>query len=155
MEKSNISNSQETIQNIDSKNIFIHVIKPEFIPVGMEFVLASNIDALQINYYEEIFVADLFDYMEYHEFTAILDLLLNKLSNNGSITIQATDLYQLSSAITFNDIDLETAKLVIYNNKKTMYNLKEIETELTNRYLEIIDMKYINIFEYFIKAHKK
>jgi len=155
MEKSDISNSKETIQNIDSKNIFIHIIKPQFIPVGMDFVLASEIHSLYTDYYSDIFVADLFDYIDYNEFTNILNILLTKLSRSGSLTIQATDLYQLCSAVTFNDIDLETAKLVIYNNKKTIYTLKEIETELINRNLSILDIKYINIFEYFIKAQKQ
>lgn len=156
MEQSNISNSEKTIQNIvQNKKIFLHIIQPEYLPVGTVYESIQNLDQLENSYYEQIIINDLLDYIGYNEASAILDSIINKLQENlGEIIIQSTDLRQLSSSIMFGDIDIQTAKIVIYDNKKTIYTMSEIESELKNRNLKIIEKKYINIFEYYIRASK-
>jgi predicted SAM-dependent methyltransferase len=153
MEESNISNSQENIQN--KLNLFIGIVKPEFLPVGTDFVSSSEINTINNNSCEQIYIGDLLDYLNYNEAMVILDILVDKLALSGSICIQSADLFLLCSAVVFNDIDQQVSKLVLFNNKKTIYNMSEIQTELNNRNLEIVEKKYINIFEYYIKASKK
>jgi hypothetical protein len=156
MVQSNISNDTTNIQGIEkNKDIFVHIAQPEFLPVGYVFVAASNIEQLTDNYYDNISIGDLFDYVAYTQMVSLLDTLITKLSSGGKIQIQSVDFYQLCSSITFDDIDIDTAKTVIYTNKKqNIYNLKQIETEMVNRNLDIVEKKYINIFEYFISATK-
>jgi predicted SAM-dependent methyltransferase len=153
MEKSNISNSEKNIQN--KLNLFIGIVKPEFLPVGTDFVAASDIATINSNSCEEIYVGDLLDYLEYNEAMIILDTLVDKLIVSGSLAIQSADLFLLCSAVAFSDIEQQIAKLILFNNKKTIYNMQEIQTELKNRNLDIVEKKYINIFEYYIKANKK
>lgn len=156
MEQSNISNSEKAIQNINqNKKIFLHILKPEYLPVGTVYESIQNIDKLSNDFYEQVIINDLLDYIDYNEASAILDSIINKLEkNNGEIIIQSSDLVRLSAAVMFNDIDIQTAKIVLYSNKKTIYTMSEIENELKNRNLEIVEKKYINIFEYYIRAIK-
>lgn len=154
MEESNIPNNQENIQSINIKKIFVHLLKPEYIPVGTEFINIQDIDKADDNSFTEIIINDLLDYVVYNDTGNILDTLIKKLSTNGIITIQSVDLYQLSCAVAFEDIDLDTCKLVLYQNKRGIYTLYDIQSELLNRKLEIIEKRYINIFEYYIRAQK-
>lgn len=152
MEESIVSDIKENIQNM---KIFLHFIKPEFLPVGFVYQNIQNIDQLHDNQYEEIMINDSLDYVEYSESTNILDILRNKLQSNGAIIIQSTDLVSLANAISFNDLDNQTAKLVLYaNHKKNIFTMNEIEIELKNRGFDVVEKKYINIFEYYIKAIK-
>lgn len=152
MEESNISNDKKDIQII--KKIFLHIVKPEYLPVGLVYESIQNINNLVNDSYDEICIGDLLDYIDYNEAMALLNLIRDKIKINGFITIQASDIYALSSSIAFNDIDVQTAKLVLYNQKKTIYTIYEIETELKNRNFNILEKKYINIFEYYIRATK-
>lgn len=154
MEESNIPNNQENIQSINTKKIFVHLLKPEYIPVGTEFINIQDIDKADDNSFTEIVINDLLDYVVYNDTGNILDTLIKKLSTNGIITIQSVDLYQLSCAVAFEDIDLDTCKLVLYQNKRGIYTLYDIQSELLNRKLGVIEKRYINIFEYYIRAQK-
>lgn len=154
MEESNISNDSKDIQTIDNYKLFIHLIKPEFIPVGNEFKYINELDSIVDGSCSEIIINDLLDYLLYNDSGAILDKLLLKLTDGGSISVQSIDLYQFASAITFEDIDLDTTKMILYPHKKAIYTMYDIETEMKNRNLSIIEKKYINVFEYYIKAQK-
>ena len=154
MAESTVPNNEKDVQDLNNKKLFLNLIKPDFISVGSEYESVTNIDTIPDNSCNEIIINDLLDYLSYNESTNILDLLINKLCTNGSIIIQSVDLYQLATAVTFNDIDLDTTKIVLYQNKKAIYTLYDIESELKNRKLNIVEKKYINIFEYYIKATK-
>lgn len=153
MEEPNISNSQENIQNMNQQ-ILLHIIKPEYLPVGATYESIQDIDKIKDNFYKQIIINDLLDYIDYNEASAVLDSILNKLDKHGEVIVQSIDIKHISSAIVFNDIDIQTAKAVLFNGKRTIYSMNEIENELKNRNLEIIEKKYINIFEYYIRAKK-
>lgn len=153
MEKSHLSNSQKNIQDMN-KNIFIHVYQPKFIPVDSLPVAADSINELQNNYFEKIFINDLLDYLDYSDATNILNTIKEKLTSNGELIIQSVDLYHLANAISFADIDLDTAKLILYQNKKHIYTLYEIQLELRNRDFTIQEQKFLNMFEYYVRASK-
>lgn len=154
MEESNIPSDKKDIQSIVTKKLFVHLLKPEYIPVGMEFVGIQDIDSIDDNSCVEIVINDLLDYVSYNDANNILDSLIKKLCTNGSLVIQSVDLYQLSCAITFEDIDLDTCKMILYQNKKAIYTMYDIQSEISNRNLDLVEKKYINIFEYYIRAQK-
>lgn len=153
MEESNISSIEKDIQDIKSQ-LFIHLIKPEYLPVGTEFENVQNLDSILDGSCREIMINDLLDYLSYNNLNSVLDTIVQKLMNGGSLIIQSVDLYQLASSITFEDIDLHTSKIILYQNKKAIYTMYDIELELTNRGFSILEKKYINIFEYYIRAQK-
>jgi hypothetical protein len=155
MEESNISSVEKSIQSIDTvQKLFIHLIKPDFMPVGTVFKSVQDLDSILDNSCQEIVINDLFDYLSYNDSSNILDTLIKKLSSNGYIIIQSVDLYQFACSIAFEDIDLDTSKMILYPNKKAIYTLYDIELELQNRKLDIVEKKYLNIFEYYIRAQK-
>jgi hypothetical protein len=154
MEKSNNTNNEKDVHNM-SENIFLHFIKPEYLPVGSTFEPVENISDLKDASYKEISINDVLDYLDHNQVSNILDSIYKKLSVGGSLIIQSSDLYMLSSAVCFNDIDISIVKSVLFNGKKNMYIMHEIEQELINRDLIIVEKKYLNIFEYFIRANKK
>lgn len=154
MEESNNTNNEKAIQNISEK-IFLHFIKPEYLPVGTTFESIENITNISDSSYQEILINDVLDYLDYNQLSNILDAISNKLAQGGSLIIQSSDLNLLANAISFNDIDTSIAKSVLFNGKKNIYVMHELEKELLNRNLDIVEKKYINIFEYFIKAIKQ
>lgn len=151
MEESNISNSEKDIQNI---NIFLHIIKPEFIPVDTVYVSVNDITTYVDGSVDQIIINDLLDYLPYNEITNILDIIFSKLKVSGKLIIQAPDLYKLCSSCAFEDIDIDTVKIVLYGNKKSIHTAYDIQTEIKNRNMIIKEQKFINIFEYYIDAEK-
>jgi len=149
-----VSDKQESIQNMNKK-IFLHFIKPDFLPIESEFVNINEIDKLDNEGCDLIYMSDVLDYISYNEATSLLDHVFSKLSASGEIIIQSVDLYHLASAIVFDNIDIETSKLILYgNNKKNIFTIYDIQTELANRKIDIVEQKYVNIFEYYIRAKK-
>jgi len=157
MAKSNISNKQKKLPTINNNisKIFVHLIEPDNIPYKLKYVEVNTINDIPDNTLETVMVSDLFDYIEYSDVISILDTLFNKLKTNGQIIVQSPDLYALSSAVAFNDIDIDTAKIILYGSqKKNMYTIYDIENELTSRNFQITEKRFINIFEFYISAIK-
>lgn len=134
--------------------IYLHLYEPTNLPVGIEYVAIDSLNNYDNNSIQEIFITDLLDY--YHENLAvkILSSILDKLQPGGKLHIQSTDLYQLSHAILSSSIDENTAKSILYPNKKSIYSMYNIETVLTQNNLSILEKRYINVCEYFILAQK-
>jgi len=109
MEKSNNTNNEKDVHNM-SENIFLHFIKPEYLPVGSTFEPVENISDLKDASYKEISINDVLDYLDHNQVSNILDSIYKKLSVGGSLIIQSSDLYMLSSAVCFNDIDISIVK---------------------------------------------
>jgi predicted SAM-dependent methyltransferase len=156
MEESNISNSQENVLDAVKSftDIFVHLSKPDVMPAGFSFLSASSLNDEKDDTYQTIYINDLLDYMSYNIGTSLLDSIANKLKSGGKLIIQAPDLYMLSSAITYHDVDESTAKSVLYSNKQTIYSMADIITELKFRKFNIVEMRYVNIFEYYLVATK-
>lgn len=151
MEESNISNSTNDVQSV---KIITHFFKPEYIPVDTQYVDLEEVIDLSDDSVDEIFIGDVLDYITYDTLGNTIDTIQKKLKVGGQLIVQAPDLFHLASALVFQDLDIETTKLTIYNGKNTMYVMKNIETELLNRNFDILQKKYKNIFEYFLIAKK-
>lgn len=152
MEKSNISDIEKDVQPINKK-IFLHSVKPEFIPVGMTFELVSNIDYLSDKTYEEIAINDLLDYIPENQINDLIDKIYNKLCSGGCLSIQSIDYKLLASSIVFGDIDPPIAKALICGYRNNIHSMSELY-QYINKF-RINEQKYINIFEYFIRATKE
>lgn len=152
MEESNISDIEKNIQSVNKK-IFIHSIKPEFIPVGMVFESISNIDSLLDNTYEEIAINDLLDYISEDQINDLIEKIYNKLSTGGHLSIQSIDYKLLASSIVFGDIDPKIAKVLICGHRNNIHSMSDIRQYIDK--FRINEQRYINIFEYFVCATKE
>lgn len=154
MAKSNISSSKKTISKITSKHIYTHTLKPDIIPSGLEYINIEELVNSSNTKFETIVIADTLDYVQYNQAMVLLDNLIDKLDNGGKLIIQGPDLYQLCSAGCFQDIDIDTIKLILFNGKQNVFTNYDIQKELEARGIMIVEKRFINIFEYYIKAVK-
>lgn len=135
-------------------NIFVHIIRPDMIPVGAQYVALSDLQQHENGTVDNIIIQDLFDYLYDVEINDILDTIHNKLTDTGQLHIQGTDLKQLSVAIAFDDIDVDLAKKILYPNKKSVNTLYGMKNALRDRKYTIDTSYYTNVFEYYIIATK-
>jgi len=134
-------------------NIFLHSIKPDMLPVDSVYV---NINDFK-NYNDtinDIIVQDLLDYLESDNIESVLQVIYEKLPDDGKLHIQATDLKQLAIAIAFKDIDIELSKKILYPYKKSISLLSDITKILENNKFKIEVSYYTNVFEYYIVCSK-
>ena len=136
------------------KSILFHISDQELIPTQSTYVPISNIDSYENNSINDILYQDLCDYFISTEVRTILQKAYDKLSIGGKFHIQGSDLKQLCTAITFNMIDENIIKAVLYPNKKSIHNLSEILEIMKDIGFIIESKRYINIFEYYIQASK-
>lgn len=134
--------------------IFLHVVKPDMLPVDSVYVNTTDIAQYENNSIDNIIVQDLFDYLLDTEITDLLQVIHSKLSPNGKLHIQATDLKQLSIAIAFNDIDAKLAQKILYPYKKSISLLSDITQILNNNGFTIEVSYYTNLFEYYLVCIK-
>lgn len=139
---------------IKEEKILFHIIKPDMLPVGIKYEALMDIDKFEKDSISYILLQDLFDYLSHDKILPLLELCMTKLTPNGTISIQATDLKQLASSITFNEIDTNIAKKILYTNKQSIHTMSDIIKLMNVAGYNIINKKYINIFEYYIEATK-
>jgi predicted SAM-dependent methyltransferase len=155
MEELNISNSQKTIQDLTvPSKIFLHLFKPDFLPVESTYVQINDLINYENNLFETIIINDLLDYLPYNETTNILNTIIDKLKIGGKLIIQSPDLYKLCCSCVFGDVDMETIKAVLYSNKKSINTIYDLQAEIKNRNMIIQEQRYVNIFEFYIEAEK-
>jgi hypothetical protein len=135
--------------------MYFHIFKPNILPVGVKYEEFKNIDNYENDSIENITIQDLLDYVEDQHTGPTIKLFVDKLKTDGTLTIQGTDLLQLSSSIVFKEIELSATKKIIYNGyKKSIHTMNDI-VELLQKLDVIIEVKkYINIFEYYIVVRK-
>jgi|APGre2960657404_1045060.scaffolds.fasta_scaffold00249_8 predicted SAM-dependent methyltransferase len=136
------------------KSILFHVSDQELMPTKSAYAHISDIDKYEDNSLDEILYQDLCDFFISDDATTLLQKAYQKLNHGGSIFIQGSDLRQLCMAVSFNMIDQDIVKKVLYPNKKSIHLISEM-LDMLKRVGFIIDIKkYINVFEYYIKASK-
>lgn len=135
-------------------NLFLHSVKPDMLPVDSIYVSISDLTLYDNNSIDNIIVQDLFDYLYESEIPNILKIIHDKLSSDGRLHIQATDLKQLAIAIAFNDVAPELAKKVLYPHKKSIGLLPDIIKLLKDNRFTVESSHYTNIFEYYLVCSK-
>ena len=134
--------------------IFLHVIKPDNLPVGIVFHNIVNIDTFAQDSLKHIIITDLLNYYADKEIFSILNLIYSKLVAGGQLEIQAPDIKQLGVAIASEEIEIDDVKEILYPLKKSIHSIYDIELMLKDIGGLIINKKYINIFEYYIVIQK-
>lgn len=135
-----------------TESILFHIIKPDMLPVGIKYEALRDIDNYKDGSINNILLQDILDYMPYDKVIPLVELCIKKLAIGGTISLQGVDLKQLASSITFNEIGLDIAKKILYNNKQSIHTMEDIIKILSAIGCNITSKKYINIFEYYIEA---
>lgn len=138
-----------------SNSILFHVSEQELLPTQSTYAHISEIKNYQDNSIEEILYQDLCDYFEEEHVDNILSMSFDKIKPGGYLHIQGSDLRQLCIAVAFNMVDQDIVKRVLYPNKKSIHNMSAILDKLKTIGFQIKQKKYINVFEYYIKAYKE
>lgn len=138
-----------------TEKIFFYIDQPSSVPVNVLYNNISNIDNYEDNSIDHIMINDLLDFYTIEISPKILNLLYQKLKTSGLLEIQGLDLKELSLAMAKNAIEPQEAQALLYrNNRKCMHSIYDIESMLKNIGLDILQKKYINMFEYYILAKK-
>ena len=135
-------------------SIFFHTSDQDLIPTQSTYCHISQADNYKDGTLEEIIFQDLLDYFVDDNIESILKIAHNKLQNDGILHIQGSDIRQLSIALTFNSITDELAKKILYPYKKSIHTISEILDLLKKIGFKIENKRYVNVFEYYIRAYK-
>jgi predicted SAM-dependent methyltransferase len=95
------------------------------------------------------------DYYVGDESLKVLQLIYEKLANEGSIQIQAPDIKQLAVALLSEELSQNDVRDVLYPSKKNIHSIYDIENMAKQIGAKITNKKYINVFEYYIVIQKK
>lgn len=136
------------------KSLFLHLMKPDMIPVDSVFHRIQDIENIPENSIDNIILQDSLDYMIEDNDAELLSNIRSKLVANGTLHIQSIDMKQFAIAIAFDDIEYGLAKKILYPYKRSIRSMKEIENLLIKHNFTIQNKQYINIFEYYILASK-
>lgn len=140
--------------NIMHKSIFFHTSDQDLTPTQSTYCHISQADNYENGTLEEIVFQDLLDYFTEDKIENIINIAYTKLQNGGSLHIQGSDLRQLSIALVFNTINEELVKKILYPHKKSIHTISEILDMLKKVGFNIENKRYVNVFEYYIKAYK-
>lgn len=133
--------------------VYNREIPVSIIPDTKEIHL-QDIDTIDNDSVDEIFIQDLLDTVLPEQYDITLTKLRNKLKDNGVLHIQAPDLKQIAIATTFNKITIDLAQMILYRDRIFVHTAKNIKDLLINNDYKVIVQKYINIFEYYFMCLK-
>lgn len=139
-----------------SKDIALVISEDAIHPSTYKEHLFSELDELNNNSCDSIFLGDLFDYINIDDFMSILNSIIDKVKTNGLIHIQAPDIFQLCWYAARMNLDLSKLRYILYENKrKTSYTFDEMISVLENiENIKITTASYSNGYEYSISVQK-
>jgi hypothetical protein len=137
-----------------SASVFFHIDKPSSLPIGITFDYIKNIETYDNESIDNIYIQDLLDYYSDDQINDFIQVLKSKLKTGGTITIQSIDIKQLSRAVTFDEIETQLVKQLLYPLKRSIHTLYEIDSIFNGIDMKAINKKYINLFEYYIVIKK-
>lgn len=134
-------------------------INPLADPNSPDFI-RSNIDNLSIyvddGEAKEIIALDLIDFVPIQEKENIVRHWLSKLALGGTITIGGNDLWQITKAFTFNQLELTQAAELLYGSQLARSGLvtcSQMRKILEGGGLKIIESRLSN-FSYYVIAER-
>lgn len=139
----------------NKKSIFFHVTEQELQPSNSSYEHIDNLNNYESESLESVILQDTCDYFIAEDVPVLLSKICSKIKKNGVLYIQSLDLKQLCIAVTFDMMQTETIKKIIYPDKKSIHNMGDILQYLKDQDMKITIKKYINIFEYYIEAIKQ
>lgn len=142
----------------NNKKIFISNKRTIELPSDFELILYENIDSINNNSIEEIFIGDLFDCFLDDQIKEIIKTIFTKLIKDGKLHIQSTDIEQLALYLVNKIIPIENKNILYTNNRiniQTMHSLLGlIQQSIDNSSFSILNKKYVNGYHYYIVINK-
>lgn len=133
---------------------FFYIHKPEHnLPNHITYENITNIDNYENNTLSNIIINDLLDFYIYDMEFELLKLIKDKLASGSTIELQAPDINELCIASANLKIDTKTTKSILFG-RKSIHTIYDILDMLKHLDLQIVEKKFINIFEYYILAKK-
>ena len=123
-------------------NIYLYLNNPVDIPNSSPCQI-DKITEVQDNSVDTFYLLDLLDYGVEETYASMLDVIQSKLKKDGAIVIQAPDIKQLIIAITFNKINFNYGRSVLYSDRLHMYTMSEIINMMKKYNYDCIIKKYI------------
>jgi hypothetical protein len=152
-----VKKSNKTI--INNKKYFIHFFKPDNNKIldVYEFYDIKKINKIKTESVSNIFLYDLLGYIEQPNVLPLIKDIVGKLSIGGHLYIQDNDIKLLCSSYLSNQINTAIYKNIVYSKGKincsTLCEIKDIMYNISC--LDIIEIKFLNAFQYYIGCQKK
>ena len=137
------------------KNILISAYESKKIPSSFTLVLYKDIETIEKETVDELFLLDLLDWFKESEIILALSEILSKVCAGGKIHIQSIDIDQFCLYF--------SSRILDFNEKNNLYsgriNIQSMTSLLNiidkNFQCEVLAKKYINGYEYYILLEKK
>lgn len=139
------------------KKIFVHYKENSTEIKDYTFVHFTKIDKIKNSSVSEIFIQDLLEYIDASlDIRQFILVLMSKLQQNGKIYIQGNDVYNITAALLYKQINILTFKNLVYGfGKKNILSFKELKNLLNDMSDgTITQSKFINGLQYFIEYTK-
>jgi hypothetical protein len=138
-----------------NNTIFFHVTNQELIPVDSKYENITNIDNYADESIEKVIIQDMCDFLKQSDVPIAMQKIFQKISPNGSLTMQGVDIKQLSNAVCFSHVSIEDCQDIIFNSKQSMHTMSQMIEYLKEIGFIIGTKKYINLVQYYILAIKE
>jgi uncharacterized membrane protein len=137
------------------KNIAILIDEEIEYPKDYQCYTLNDLSSIQQEY-ENIYIADLIDYLSADKIKSTLEDIVSKLTSNGKLHIKAPDILQLCWYCSKLHLDLSKFRYIIYQTgRKSCYSMDEILLILNSIAGTKIELaSYINAYEYSITIIK-
>jgi hypothetical protein len=152
MKKNNKTNK------ITLQKYFVHFEQPDFLPDGFEFIdFNTFLKKSKKNSCDDILIGDLLEYFDYSDCSETLSNIVNRLQNKKKLFIQGVDAKFVSYHFATDQMNLDVFNAFVFGvGKKYLYNISKIKNLLkTNDNIDILSIKFINSFNYYIECEKK
>lgn len=119
--------------------------------------LISDIDDIPKNSCDNLYIGDLFDYIDTNNIIDLLKQLIEKIKvEDGLLHIKAPDLLQSCWYTARMNLDINKLRYILYQtNRKNCYSLEEIVSLINSvENTEIVSAFYVNGYEYSITINK-
>tara|TARA_R110002074_G_scaffold365945_1_gene539729 strand:- start:734 stop:1150 length:417 start_codon:yes stop_codon:yes gene_type:complete len=117
-------------------------------------VYFQNMKEIEDDSIDNLYLHDCLDFVIIDQHSEVLQILRQKLKDNGLLHIQAPDLKQLAIAITFDKIKIEISQLILYKSRLFLHTAQNIKDILEHNQYIIMKQKYVNVFEHLFICSK-
>lgn len=140
----------------NTKKYYIHYLKPQIELNGFTFYDFNKINKIKEKSLDEIFIYDLLEYIKYGDLSEVVEVISNKLTKNGILHIQGTDMKSLCLAVVDSQLDSNIFRSIVLSpNKKNLMSFNEIRTFIDGfNNIHINKIKFINGLQYYIECSK-
>jgi hypothetical protein len=139
-----------------NKKIFLYHSEIDMLEDKYEYMNIKKLDEIEDgSISSDIFIFDLLDSVSLQEADSILKKIQSKILSKTTIEIQSIDIFSISSSLLNKHIDIEMYNNMIFNTgKKHIKSLERVNDLLKLNDYSILETKFINGIQYYVKAEK-